>query len=122
MRVHGRVRAVLEVSCDRCLRGVPYAVEDEFDVTYAPALAESDAEKHELQIDDLELDVYEDDFIETGGLAREQVLLNLPLRLLCEEDCQGLCPNCGTDLNAEQCGCEQKTIDPRWEGLKEIMN
>jgi uncharacterized protein len=120
VRLQGKVRAALEINCDRCLKGVPYILEEKFDVAYAPA--DSETEKHELQAEDLETDVFEGEFIEIDNVAREQILLHLPARILCKEDCKGLCPVCGADLNETDCGCEQKTIDPRWEALKGMYN
>lgn len=119
VRLRGQLRADLEINCDRCLRAVPYTLESEFDVVYAPA--ETETEKRELQTEDLEFDVYEADSISTNELAREQILLNLPTRILCKEECQGLCLSCGADLNQHSCGCQQETIDPRWQALKEVI-
>lgn len=120
VRLRGQLRAGIEINCDRCLRAVPYKVVNEFDVVYAPADTEIEMEKRELQTEDLEFDVYEADSISTDELAREQILLNLPTRILCQEECQGLCLSCGTDLNQHSCGCQQETIDPRWQALKGV--
>lgn len=48
---------------------------------------------------------------------RDMVLLALPSKLLCSEECLGLCPICGTDLNRKKCNCKRETFDPRWEAL-----
>jgi uncharacterized protein len=53
----------------------------------------------------------------TGDL-REAVLVDIPIRNLCAEDCQGLCPTCGADLNQGPCGCAVGQVDPRWEALR----
>jgi uncharacterized protein len=58
--------------------------------------------------------------IDLGDLAREQILLNVPMDLICKESCQGLCTVCGKDLNEGECGCERKPADPRWAALKDI--
>ena len=50
------------------------------------------------------------------------VLLNLPVKVLCKSDCMGLCPICGADLNLADCACDKLTIDPRWEGLRSLLN
>ncbi len=51
---------------------------------------------------------------------RDQVILGMPLKFLCREDCRGLCPMCGADLNVRECNCQKKTIDPRWEALQKL--
>jgi uncharacterized protein len=53
---------------------------------------------------------------------REQVLLALPLKVICREDCRGLCPHCGTNLNIGQCSCAEPAEDPRWAALKDIRS
>ena len=52
--------------------------------------------------------------------VQEQVIMALPVRPLCREDCRGLCPVCGADLNEESCTCAEKTVDPRWKALSEL--
>ena len=53
-------------------------------------------------------------------LLREQILLAVPLKVVCRDHCRGLCPHCGKNLNIEQCSCSEPLEDPRWEALKEI--
>ena len=52
---------------------------------------------------------------------REQVLLATPVKLVCREDCKGLCPHCGSNLNVEPCNCQQPS-DPRWAALSDLKN
>jgi len=52
---------------------------------------------------------------------RDAVILELPVRIYCSADCNGLCPQCGNDLNQSACSCAEKEIDPRWEGLKNVQ-
>ncbi len=58
--------------------------------------------------------------IDTAELFREQLLLNLPMGLVCREDCKGLCPICGERLDKRACDCDRRPIDPRWEALRAI--
>lgn len=118
VRMQGTINASVEVRCDRCLAPVIVPVNADFDVAYIPAEdAETDREATELQADELIFATYEGDSLDIEELAREQLLLALPLRQLCREDCKGLCPTCGADLNAQECECEQQEIDPRWAAL-----
>ena len=59
--------------------------------------------------------------IDLAPALREQILLAAPPSPLCDEACKGLCPTCGKDLNAGDCGCEKTAIDPRWATLKSIQ-
>jgi uncharacterized protein len=112
---------VAEVDCDRCLKSVEVPISTSFDVKYAPASRINDEEAHELAEDDLALSFFEGEMIDIDELVREQVLLSLPSRALCNDDCKGLCPVCGADKNAvDSCGCETTEIDPRWAALKNL--
>jgi uncharacterized protein len=121
VRLKGRIATRAEIDCDRCLKQVSLPVEAPFDVTYVPAedYAETDVAA-ELQAEDMAVSVYEDNAIDVDDLVREQVLLALPTRALCLEDCKGLCPVCGANRNENPCECETQNIDPRWSGLKDI--
>jgi uncharacterized protein len=121
VRLRGEIKARAEVDCDRCLRRVSVPVETSFDVTYVPAsdYVEQDGAA-ELQEDDLAVSVYEDETIDVDELVREQVLLAMPARALCTEDCKGLCPVCGVNRNETSCECESEQTDPRWGSLKDI--
>lgn len=120
VRVKGTIMTRAEVDCDRCLKQVFLPVEAPFDVTYVPAEDYIEAEVAELQAEDMAVSVYEDNAIDVDDLVREQVLLALPTRALCVEDCKGLCPVCGANRNDSHCECESQDTDPRWSGLKDI--
>lgn len=118
VRLRGRISAEVEVLCDRCLAAVRLPLEVEFDAAFIPREAEAGkTENVELLSEDLGLAAYEGDAVDLDELAREQLLLALPSRRLCREECKGLCPKCGTDLNAGRCSCEQSEFDPRWSAL-----
>lgn len=117
----GNIRATVEAVCDRCLRPVGLPLELDFRESFMPlAAAAGPKEETELQDEDLFVSVYEGDEIDVDELVREQVLLALPTRFVCREDCKGLCPQCGADLNAGPCSCPTKEIDPRWAALASL--
>lgn len=120
VRLEGQIRARAEVDCDRCLKQVSVPIETTFDVTYVPASDYVEGDVAELHEEDLGVSVYEDEVIDMDELVREQVLLTLPTRALCTEDCKGLCPVCGTNRNENDCECEPREADPRWGALKDI--
>ncbi len=118
VRLRGQVTARAEVDCDRCLKAIVVPIETEFDVTLIPAARYLEQERAELQEDDLLLSVYEGDSVDVDEIVREQILLALPARALCREECKGLCPVCGIDQNNNACACDVKETDPRWAALK----
>ncbi|HEX8890833.1 MAG TPA: DUF177 domain-containing protein [Pyrinomonadaceae bacterium] len=122
VRLQGKIKTTAEVDCDRCLKSVSIPVETEFDVTYVPADDYTSSDAAELQEEDLSLSVFDGETIDIDELVREQVLLALPNRALCGEDCKGLCPICGADRNVNPCDCQSKEIDPRWAGLEKLVN
>ncbi len=120
--VKGEATAELRLECDRCLKSVPVPVSSSFEVEYVtPETYQADPAA-ELLDEDLALSVFDGEAIDIDELVREQLLLALPAQVLCQEECKGLCPACGGDRNLADCECEEAEIDPRWAGLKEIVN
>jgi uncharacterized protein len=122
IRLDGRLEYEQTVTCSRCLEPLVVPVESDVRlrlVTAAPATAEGEIE---LTEDDLETVYVEGEEIDTLQLVREQLQLNIPMRSLCRDDCQGLCPTCGSNRNRESCDCDQVEIDPRWEALKNLRD
>jgi len=120
IRLRGQLSTRLEISCARCLEPVPQAVKRDFELLYRPLGA--DAGRDELSVSDAEAEIgyYQGDGLVLEDVLREQVLLALPLKVTCREDCKGLCPQCGANLNEEQCSCSAPVEDPRWSPLKGI--
>jgi uncharacterized protein len=120
IRLRGRLSAGLELQCARCLDPVKQDVRREFELLYRPLGA--DAGRDELSVTDAEAEIgyYRGDGLLLEDVLREQVLLALPLKVTCRPDCKGLCPQCGKNLNQEQCSCSTAIEDPRWAALKEV--
>jgi len=70
--------------------------------------------------EDTNIGFYEGHGLELADVVREQVMLWLPMRGLCREDCKGICPSCGVNRNAETCVCVETFVDPRWDALKKL--
>ncbi len=109
-----RAIAVLEYNCDRCGKKTSKKKEFEFEHWLARELASGE---------------YNDDYIlvptgvlDMDELAMADITLELPFQLLCREECKGLCPVCGADLNETTCNCENKQVDPRLEKLKMLLD
>lgn len=120
IRVKGKLETSLEVPCARCLESVVHEVDRSFDLLYRPLGIDSGHE--ELSVTDAEAEIgyYQGDGLLLEDTLREQVLLALPLKTICREDCKGLCPHCGKNLNEIQCTCVDEVEDPRWLALKDI--
>jgi DUF177 domain-containing protein len=120
IRLRGEIKAGISVPCDRCLNEVKIPARIPFDLFYAPAESGAGAPaERELFDRDLDFATYENDQIDLDELVLEQLELSLPRRVLCREECRGLCPQCGADLNVEQCECKPQ-IDPRWRALADL--
>jgi uncharacterized protein len=99
-----------------------HEVSRSFDLLYRPL--GTDAGHEELSVTDAEAEIgyYEGEGVLLEDVLREQVLLAVPLKVVCREDCKGLCPLCGKNRNEDQCACEQQLDDPRWSALSEIRD
>lgn len=104
--LRGRLSAVAQVDCDRCLKPVDLPVNMKFNLRYVTAEEYASIHAAELEDEDLALSVFDGEAIDVDEVAREQVLLEVPLRTLCREDCKGFCPECGVDRNRKDCSCQ----------------
>ena len=120
IRVKGDLSTRLEWACARCLDPVLLDVQRSFDLLYRPLGA--DAGRAELSVTAAEAEVsyYEGEGLLLEDVLREQILLAVPLKALCRDDCKGLCAHCGKNLNSGKCSCAEPVEDPRWNALKEI--
>lgn len=120
IRIVGDLSTQVELACARCLEPIHREVTRKFELLYRPQ--GSDAGKEELSVTAAEAEVgyYQGEGLLLEDVLREQLLLALPLKAICREDCKGLCPHCGRNLNNEQCNCAEPLEDPRWSALKDI--
>jgi uncharacterized protein len=121
VELRGHLNAKVEVVCGRCLKPVELPLSTEFKERYVRAVSWADEEQHQLQAEDLDLAVFDGEGIELDDLVREELLLSVPVNVLCREDCRGLCPNCGVDRNLTVCQCETDEVDSRWAKLKDLQ-
>ncbi len=117
----GRVSTVLELQCSRCAEPFTFAVDVPFDLFYLPHSENTGEGEVEIEEDDLETAFYRDDVIDLGQLMKEQFYMALPMKPLCAEDCRGLCPHCGVNLNQSTCDCVSSWTDPRLGALRSIV-
>ena len=100
--------------CSRCGEG--------FDFSHSFRIERPVARKLVADENDEYILTDEDGFIDLSAVFNDELLLELPTKLLCREDCKGLCPKCGKDLNKGSCNCPTKEIDPRLEVLKALLD
>ena len=117
IRLVGSVKGKFEMPCARCLEPVVTDVDTSFDLLYRPLNTVKTSEEIEIKEADSEIGYYQGEGVQLADVLKEQVLLALPLKPLCKEDCQGLCPQCGKNRNAGDCGCTEDRSDPRWSAL-----
>ena len=111
LRLQMELTTTLSSVCDRC--GAPF--DQDFRQSVECMLAEEleDEENDEILL-------LENDTVDLSELARETLILNMPTKTLCREDCRGLCSGCGANLNFESCRCK-KEIDPRLASLAKLL-
>jgi uncharacterized protein len=120
IRIEGQLETKIEMVCARCLEPVVEDVNRSFDLLYAPLPKGAKPKEDRLKDDDTEIGFFEGDGLFLADVLREQVLLALPLKVICQSDCRGLCPNCGANLNHEECRCETHATDPRLAPLARL--
>ena len=107
-------RGYMTTRCARCMKDIKVPVEFEMDESLVHYNGEESYDEDVI--------VFEEDNIDIDDIAADNFLMNVEGKYLCSEDCKGLCPQCGADLNNGDCGCDNENIDPRWSALIDIMN
>jgi uncharacterized protein len=120
IRLVGGLDTKIEVACARCLEPVTHDVHHEFDLIYRPQGVDRKGDEVSINEAETEIGYYQGDGLLLEDVLREQVLLVTPVKTVCRDECKGLCPVCGRNLNQEPCGCEKRPSDPRWQALAEI--
>jgi len=122
IRLNGELATSIELACARCLEPVVRDVKRNFDLLYRPLGADAGREENAVSGTESEISYYEGEGLLLEDVLREQVLLAVPLKAICRQDCKGFCPQCGANLNVAQCSCAEPVEDPRWMALKEIRS
>ncbi|MCI9336030.1 MAG: DUF177 domain-containing protein [Lachnospiraceae bacterium] len=109
----GHAAAGFRGLCDRCLTEVPVALELDFERTIlSPEMRGEEADDLSF-MDGFSLDV--------DALVHDEILINWPAKILCRDDCKGICPVCGQNLNERECGCDTFVPDPRMAVIQDIF-
>ena len=122
IRVRARCRGMFELLCARCLNPIGHHADLRFDLIFRPSGTDAEAGERSISEAETEIGYYEHSGLLLEDVVREQVLLSLPDRSLCREDCKGLCPRCGENRNDTDCTCAEAEIDPRWSALQGLRS
>src|SRR4051812_37845823 len=119
--VSGEAHAVLHIPCARCLKAVTISLDPAINLSLLPAKADDDDDEwDQLGDEDIDEYTYANEEIDVGGILNEQLLLDKPLKVLCAEDCPGLCATCGHDLNEGPCACPPQPKSLAFAALKDF--
>lgn len=119
IRVKGGVTVAMRFACSRCLVPFESEISSVFTMFYTKGnQIASDEDEVELAEEDLVSVSYDDDEIDFAPEIAEQVIMELPLKPLCCEGCQGICATCGAELNEGDCGCERASLNLKFSALK----
>ena len=114
--IRGAVDVTLSIPCGRCLEEVPtqicFDIDKKLDINES-VLIDDEMEENDYLIG-FELDV--------DKLVYAEILVNWPMRVLCKEDCEGICKVCGANLNKGDCGCQRTELDPRMAAIQDIFS
>ncbi len=127
VHIRGPLAAAVELECGRCLERYAASLDQELDLFYLPrSPGQQEEQEDEVALSDRDVVVgyYDGERLDLGDVLREQLYLTLPLKRLCREDCRGLCPTCGKNLNTGACGCPppEQPEDPRLSPLRGLID
>lgn len=114
LNLKAKVASSAKLGCDRCLRIFDKELRSNFKIYYSSKYSDSEEQNtRHLSLSNPIIDLLDD--------VRSSLVLSLPIKLLCEENCKGLCPNCGVNRNQQECACHTEKTDGRWEALKDLQ-
>jgi uncharacterized protein len=120
IRIRGALSVTMAAPCDRCLEAAAFPLEKRFDLDYHPADEIAGGGEDEIEEVETEVAYYDGDRLDLNEVLREVVLLALPMQLVCSETCKGICPSCGLNRNQQSCDCQERTVDDRWNQLRNL--
>lgn len=116
----GMIYTTLEIECSRCLDLFDFPVNA--GMQFIAQMLEGPVEFEDEDNDDYEVIPKTQMTLDISQRVKDAIILSIPLKPLCTEDCLGLCPMCGANLNEGQCDCTPDKTDERWEALKNLFD
>ncbi len=124
IEVKGEINTFIRLPCGRCLKAYETPLKSRFDLTYVRRIpgAQEDEEQEEVEIraEEMGLMYFQGEEINLQDGIQEQVIIALPIKALCRENCKGLCSSCGNDLNEGDCGCDRPPPNGKFAALKNL--
>ena len=111
------IQISLKIPCDRCLEDVKY----DMNIEVNKEIDMNESENDGVELTD-EQSYIENQVLDTEKLVYNEILVHLPMKVLCSENCKGICNRCGTNLNHGSCGCDTTELDPRMAKALEVFN
>ena len=118
IHIRGKLSTRVEACCDRCLAKVEMPLDCQFDLFYRPMATIAVEEEIELGEDELDVGFYPDSGIALEDIVMEQVILEFPMKVVCQPNCLGLCPICGVNRNLEKCQCSTSSSESPFSSLR----
>jgi len=117
----GNLNITIKDSCDRCLKEFTENIEEKILIEIVKENnSDTETEETELKDEDMGLYFVSEEYIDIEEIISQEAVLFRPIKRICNQDCRGLCPICGINLNKEICSCEQER-DDRWADLKKLL-
>jgi uncharacterized protein len=107
--IEGKIKTDLTLKCSRCLESFDYTLENDFE----EELSNNDDDDDSIHFDG--------DVVDITEIILNNIVLSLPMKVICSEECRGLCPHCGSNINTDKCGCTDEILDPRLAVLKDLL-
>ena len=119
--VSGRVNVMVSLTCSRCLTCYETGIASDFTRVFSRETTEKTLLEDEIELSEQDfVSVYTSDEIDMNSEIEEQIALEIPFRPLCSDECKGLCPECGTDLNYASCSCASQQFNFKFSALKDF--
>lgn len=119
--VRGKMDATAVLPCARCLEPVEVPLAFVVEETFVPTIDIVTGRPLDVEEEDRALWIDEHHILDLEEVLRQNALLAAPMHVLCKDDCRGLCPTCGKNLNEGPCSCQPEG-DPRWSALRDLLN
>lgn len=119
LKVEARIETTLKRACGRCLEEYAQPIEIPFELVYKSSHETADVEESSSEEEDFL--IYEGNIIDLTDAVRESLLMAVPMKALCKEECRGICAQCGSNLNQKECGCTSVQVDPRLQVLEKLL-
>lgn len=120
--VSGRAQTKIQLQCCCCLEKFIYPVEIGVNEKYIPSFNVRQNEGEDLAKDEPELHIFSGNEINVKDTIMENIIISLPMKPKCHKDCRGLCPQCGANLNKDDCNCSEQTTDSRLAVLEKLLH